>query len=83
MIIRENEKRKDVGRIPTGYSCAQLKTRRTLYRDEYNQPIELEIKFRTGCELRCLNTYCDELNVDDQKTQLSQNDKKTVVETDQ
>ena len=35
-----------------------MKTRRTLYRDEYEQPIELEIRYRAGCELRCINTGC-------------------------
>ena len=56
---RENDRRSDAGRIAPGYSCSQLKTKMTLYRDEYNQPIELEVKYRAGCEMRCYNQNCN------------------------
>ena len=56
---RENDRRSDAGRIPPGFSCAQLKTQMTLYRDQYEQPIELEVNYKAGCEMRCYNDNCN------------------------
>ena len=56
---RENNRRSDAGRIPPGFSCSQLKTKMTLYRDQYEQPIEVEVNFKAGCEMRCFNDNCN------------------------
>lgn len=53
-----NDKRKLKGRIPVDYKCAQLTMKRTLYRDERGAPIEVDITFKAGCELRCINANC-------------------------
>ena len=41
-----------------GYTCAQLTESRWLYKDTSGNPIELQIKYQGGCELRCLNPKC-------------------------
>ena len=46
------------GRIAPGYQCHQLTGYRTLYRDHNNNPIKVGIKYIAGCELRCINRYC-------------------------
>ena len=53
-----NEKRKDEGRIDPGYKCTQLSKSRVLYRDVWYQPIEVEVQYSAGCELRCINEQC-------------------------
>ena len=41
-----------------GYTCAQLTESRWLYKDTSGNPIELQIKYQGGCELRCVNPKC-------------------------
>ena len=53
-----NRKRKEEGLIAHGYSCTQLTGRQILYRDVLNKPIEVQIQYRAGCELRCTQSYC-------------------------
>ena len=53
-----NRKRKRDGFIAEQYKCIQLTGRRILYTDIWNRPIEEEIRYRDGCELRCVNKFC-------------------------
>ena len=59
-----NRKRKEEGRIRNGYTCAQLTARQILYRDVWNKPIEVQIQYRAGCELRCTQSYCKGVSTD-------------------
>ena len=56
--VKDNNKSITEGRVLDGYRCEQLMAYRTLYRDAQNQPIQVKIKYRAGCELRCVNEYC-------------------------
>ena len=53
-----NQKRKDQGVIAAGYTCQQLKSKRTLYRDHEGRPIKSVVSYKAGCELRCVNKNC-------------------------
>ena len=48
----ENNKRSGQGKIDVKYVCTQLKSKTTLYRDVEDAPIEEEIVYKPGCELR-------------------------------
>ena len=39
-----------------GLACAQLSDIKTMYRDAHNNPIEIEVHYNNGCELRCLTS---------------------------
>ena len=41
-----------------GFRCAQLTDRKTLYRDVFKKHVQVEVTFKDGCELRCLNKRC-------------------------
>ena len=47
--VKVNEKRKAEGKITAGYQCQQLKSKMTLYRDVYQNPIEIDIRYSAGC----------------------------------
>ena len=49
---RENAIREKMGIIAPRYHCAQLASLVTLYRDAENNPIQEDIKYHAGCELR-------------------------------
>ena len=50
--IRENWIREQKGWISPMYACTQLKSTITLYRDASDRPIEENIHYDAGCELR-------------------------------
>ena len=66
-----NEKRKKEGRISPGYKCTQLISSRTLYEDERGRPIEAEIRYKAGCELRCINIHCKRRDITDESSEVS------------
>ena len=41
-----------------GFTCSQLTDIKTIYRDVHNKPIEVEVHYNDGCELRCINREC-------------------------
>ena len=53
-----NYQRSVEGKIPSGFQCVQIKSHKTLYRDAEEQPIEIPISYRAGCELRCTTKKC-------------------------
>ena len=55
---KDDELRKAKGIIPQGHTCEQLTTKKILFRDQANQPIRVQIRYRGGCELRCVNDNC-------------------------
>ena len=57
---KENKKRGRKGRIPVGFMCAQLHTKRWIYKDVYDNDIEVKVPYNAGCELRCAEN-CDSL----------------------
>ena len=56
---KDNKERKNGGLIAPGYTCEQLHSRRTLYRDEDDEPIRAQIRYKAGCELRCVDKDCN------------------------
>ena len=56
--IEENRVREANGKIPAQYSCTQMKSQQTLFRDANDDPIKLSVRYRTGCELRCTSIRC-------------------------
>ena len=55
---KENERRKYHGVTPRGFTCAQLIAKKTLFRDQNEQPIQVQIRYKAGCELRCTADEC-------------------------
>ena len=50
--LNENARREEKGWISPMYACTQLRSKVTLYRDAADRPIEEEINYDAGCELR-------------------------------
>ena len=60
---KENKRRKEEGVIGPKYFCFQLRKKMAIYRDVENNNIEVVVKHRAGCELRCLEKKCKEGNL--------------------
>ena len=58
--IKENERREREGKIPQHHGCEQLTAKKMLFRDQEDEPIEIRISYRAGCELRCYSDNCDD-----------------------
>ena len=54
----ENQKREDDGLLGDGYSCVQQRTHRTVYRDTQDRPVEVQVAYNAGCEVRCSDPDC-------------------------
>ena len=66
-----NIKRVKAGKIPVWYKCTQLQSCRVLYRDSKQNPIEVTIAYKAGCELRCVNENCEKENLKDRTKKIS------------
>ena len=46
-------------KVPRGFKCSQILSKKKLYRDIKGNPIEpVEILYNAGCELRCIYPNC-------------------------
>ena len=54
----ENRRRSDEGWIQKGYTCKQLQSDEIIYKDVYDRDIEVNIRYKSACELRCINPNC-------------------------
>ena len=57
------------GLVPAGYTCQQLQIERTLYRDIEDEPIKAAVRYRSGCEIRCVNEDCHGPDVGEKEEQ--------------
>ena len=61
--IEENERRSRGGRISPEYHCVELKAQRTIYPEEvYEDGVGgkgVVVRYRAGCDIRCVNKNCD------------------------
>ena len=53
-----NRKKQEKGEIDSKYWCYQLHKQKTIYRDINNLPVEVVVKHKAGCELRCIEKDC-------------------------
>ena len=60
----ENERRREHGEISDGFACLQLSSKRTIYRDQEDEPCRISVRYRAGCELRCVNDNCNTYGFD-------------------
>ena len=65
-----------------GYGCKQLRSKRVLHRDVFEQRIHVEVIYNAGCELRCLYDNCvsyDPTTTRTSATRATNNHKKVIV----
>ena len=76
-VKEENERRKKEGYFGENFECAQLTDHRTIYRDQEDNPVKVDVKRWSGCELRCINRGCRHPSTISDLTQGESNDHKT------
>ena len=57
-VEKENKRRIESGEIEANYFCFQVREEATVYRDLNDMPTEVNVKRRSGCELRCVKKKC-------------------------